>query len=129
MSYMIDAGGIFFPALNRSAASVYSGIYFNYLLFTVTATEFVDLASGIDNFLFAGVEGVALCAYVNSHGVTAVSGAGLKGIATTAIYRHGGISRVNFAFHRHAPEKMSAHLNLFRPLAASSVMYIHSSNF
>ena len=99
------------------------------LLFAVTATEFVNLTGGIDNFLLAGVEGMALCTYVNRHGVTAVSRPGFKGIAATTAYCHGIIIRVNLAFHRHQPEKMSAHLNLFGRLAASSETYIHSSDF
>ncbi len=66
---------------------------------TKAFVEFIDLASRIKNFLFAGVKRMAFRADIKRHFFSAISRAGCECVATAAFYIYISVFRVDISFH------------------------------
>ena len=104
------------------------------LLAAVATTEFIDLAGGIDNFLFTRVERMALSADVNMHGIATIRRAGLEAIATATSDGHLFIFWMNLGFHvgywlHFCRRKKSANHNANGATLASTSEFVYTLNF
>ena len=79
------------------------------LAFCVAAAEFIYLASGIQDFLFARVERMTLRTHFDMHGVIFIRRLRLKGVAATAGYSDFFIVWMDIWLHGVVSERGNGH--------------------
>lgn len=93
----------FFQVFIASSGSRSHGIF---------AAEFVYTAGRVEQFLFAGIEGMALRTDFNVHVLLLISRTGLEGVPAAAGHGDLFVGRVYFRFHNLFLYKIPAHFGV-----------------